>query len=175
MPRSPQASRPVLRLLQLDQDIAALQNLLDACSDYFLFSEGAPPPPTAAADEFLNLPSHLDASAKFIFGYPDNGPLTAIIEGLHDYPHAGVWYVGLMLVRPAFRSAGLGSSIFSAFEGLARQAGISEIRLCVFDESPLALRFWQRNGFVFHRAIPPQSFGLRTHARTELRKVLAVI
>ncbi len=34
------------------------------------------------------------------------------------------------------------------------------------------LRFWQRNGFGFHRAIAAQAFGTRTHTRSELRKAL---
>lgn len=163
--------QPTLRL-QLLKDTPALQNLYEDCLDYFIFAEGTPPSPTAAADEFLNLPANVDPRAKFIFGYPASGALTAVLEGLRDYPQPGVWYIGLMLVKPQMRSFGLGTSVFTEFEALARQSGATEFRLCVFDTSPLALRFWQRNGFGFHRAVAAQQFGLRTHTRTELRKIL---
>jgi GNAT superfamily N-acetyltransferase len=160
--------------LQSIEDAPALQRLYEACADYFVLADGAPPFASAAAEQFANLPTGVPAHAKFVLASiaPDGGVASALVEGLRDYPQPGVWYVGLMLVQPQLRSSGLGTSVFSEFESLARQSGASELRLCVFDVSTSALRFWQRNGFEFHRAIASQQFGLRTHARTELRKVL---
>lgn len=156
------------------EDAPVLQRLYEACADYFLLADGAPASVSAAAEEFANLPPGVPATAKFVFAAPaqDGGVPAALVEGLRDHPQPGVWYVGLMLVRPQLRSAGLGSRVFAEFESIARQAGASELRLCVFDASAPALRFWQRNGFEFHRAIGEQQFGSRTHTRTELRKVL---
>jgi GNAT superfamily N-acetyltransferase len=163
--------------LQSIQDAPALQRLYEACTDYFLLSEGTPPRASAAADEFGNLPPGVPASAKFVFALPaqDGSTPAVLLEGLRNHPQPRVWYIGLLLVQPRLRSAGLGSRVFAEFESLARRCGALELHLCVFDASPSALRFWQRNGFGFHRAIAAQTFGRRTHTRTELRKVLGAL
>src|SRR5690349_5357862 len=95
---------------QAIEDAPTLQRLYEACADYFLLADGVPPTASAAAEEFGNLPPGVPASAKFIFASPprDNGVPAAVVEGLRDYPQAGIWYVGLMLVQPQLRSSGLG-------------------------------------------------------------------
>lgn len=166
-----------LRMLRLQsiEDAPSLQKLYEACADYFLLAEGTPPSSSAAAEEFTNVPPGVPASAKFVFASPAPGGDTpaALLEGLRNYPQPGIWYVGLLMVLPQLRSSGLGSRVLAEFEAMARQAGARELRLCVFDASPSALRFWQRNGFSFHRAIAAQAFGTRTHTRSELRKALS--
>jgi GNAT superfamily N-acetyltransferase len=161
-------------LPQSIEDAPYLQRLYEACADYFLLAEGTPPSASAAAEAFTNLPLGVPASAKFVFASPaaGGGAPAALLEGLRNYPQPGVWYVGLLMVLPQLRSSGLGSRVIAEFEALARQAGARELRLCVFDANPSALRFWLRNGFSFHRAIAPQAFGTRTHTRSELRKAL---
>lgn len=151
-----------------------MQRLYEACADYFWLAEGEGPSVAAALDEFGHRPPGVPANAKFVFACADTGcsHWIAMIEGLRDYPRAGIWYLGLMLVDPGHRSKGLGSSLLADFEFLAADAGAAELRLCVFDSSPAALRFWQLNGFQFHRAVPAQTFGRRVHTRTELYKVL---
>ena len=155
-------------------DAAAwLQPLFEACSDYFLLSEGQPASPSAARDEFFALPPGVPAASKFVLAAADpDGSCVALVEGLRHYPQPGIWYLGLMLVRPSHRRGGLGGMLYREFEAWASSAGASELRLCVFDSSPEALRFWQRQGFAFHRAIPAQQFGLLRHTRSELRKAL---
>jgi GNAT superfamily N-acetyltransferase len=79
---------------------------------------------------------------QWVLGYQTaDGRCDAMVEGLRDYPHAGVWYLGLLLVRPAQRSQGIGARLVRACEALARAEGAVEMRLCVFDTSPRAWQF----------------------------------
>ncbi|MCP5262365.1 MAG: GNAT family N-acetyltransferase [Rhodoferax sp.] len=163
---------PVLRPLARAQ-ASELQVLYDACADYFVHAQGAAASADAALAEFDDRPDGVPAEAKFVFGslQPD-GRCAAMVEGLRDYPLAGVWYLGLMLVRPALRSQGLGAALVRRLEHLARAAGAREIRLCVFDTAPRSRAFWERNGYRVFRAVPATQFGAKRQARTELHKLL---
>lgn len=169
----PPAGRAAPVLHPLSRDAApALQAVYDACADYFVHAQGQPAAADAALSEFDDLPAGVPAEAKFVFGAAGaDGNCAAMVEGLRDYPLAGVWYLGLVLVRPALRSRGLGSDIVQQFEHIARAAGAREIRLCVFEDRLRARMFWQRNGYRFHRTVAPAQFGAKTHVRTELHKV----
>lgn len=150
-----------------------LQTLYDACADYFIHANGQAAPADAALAEFDDLPDGVPADAKRVFGrmQPD-GSCSAMVEGLRDYPGAGVWYLGLVLVHPALRSKGIGSELVRGFEHVARASGAREVRLCVFDDRPRARAFWQRNGYRFHCAVASTPHGAAPHARTELHKML---
>ena len=165
---------PAIALQVLSRAYAPeLQVLYDACADYFVHAQGAAAPADAALAEFDDRPDGVPSEAKFVFGnlQPD-GTCAAMIEGLRDYPLAGVWYLGLMLVRPVQRSQGLGAALVRQFEEIARAAGAGEIRLCVFDTRPRSRAFWERNGYRVVRAVPVTQFGAMRHARTELHKML---
>ncbi len=163
---------PALRVLSRAQ-APVLQALYDACADYFVHAQGEAAPADAALAEFDDRPDGVPAEAKLVVGslQPD-GTCAAMIEGLRDYPLAGVWYLGLMLVRPALRSQGLGAALVRQFEDIACAAGAGEIRLCVFDTRPRSRAFWERNGYRVCRAVPVTRFGAKRHARTELHKML---
>lgn len=162
------------RLTLLDASAALkLQILLEQCTDYYVLADGRPPAPSAAADEFIDVPAGLSPELKFIYAVENQqGNYHAMIEGLRHYPTSGVWYIGLMLVHPTLRSTGVGSRLFARFEALALTQGARELRLCVFDENPGSLKFWTRLGFEFRRKVAAQSFGVKLHSRTELSKSL---
>jgi ribosomal protein S18 acetylase RimI-like enzyme len=151
-----------------------LQRLYEECADYFLLTEGQPPGSSAALEEFSARPPGVPPSAKCMFGVrgPDGG-FAGLVEGLRDHPQPGTWYLGLLLVRPGARRAGLGAALYREFEALAAAAGATHVRLCVFDVNAAGLRFWQRLGFAFHRAIPVRRSGRLDLARTELAKPIA--
>ena len=163
---------PRLRRLS-PEELPALQRLLEACADWAWFSHGEPPSPTAARDELSELPPGVAPEARRMFAVDaEGGELAAWIDLLRDHPAPGVWYLGTMLVTPSERSRGLGSRLYRELEAWLREQGAREIRLCVFERSPEALRFWTRLGFVHRRDVPPCRFGQRIHARRELGKLL---
>lgn len=150
-------------------DAPLVQGLYDACADYFLASEGTAAPADSALSGFFDVPLGVGLHQKRIFGVPaGDGSLVAMCESLCGYPEAAVWYIGLLLVHPAARGAGVGARFVRELFALALDAGCDEVRLCVFDFDAGALCFWQKQGFVFGRVAASAVFGGVVRARTEL-------
>ncbi|MDY6938744.1 MAG: GNAT family N-acetyltransferase [Cyanobacteriota bacterium] len=157
----------------LPEDADVLQVLYDRCTDFFLFSDGLAPSPTAAREEFENLPEGKTANDRYVFGLFDpNDVLVGVIESIRYYPDDRTWWIGLMAIVPEYRSRGLGEDFYKAFEGWVSSQGIPQIALAVFVGNELGLRFWQRMGFEIFRKAPPQQFGIKTHERYIVRRTL---
>ncbi len=56
-------------------------------------------------------------------------------------------YLGFMYVKPAFRGKGINQSLLQALIDWAKEKGISEIRLDVYDENILAKNAYLKAGF----------------------------
>jgi len=96
-----------------------------------------------------------------------------MVEGVRGYPNSPVWFVGLMLIVPAARSAGLGRLGVAAIERFARnEEACSEMELAVLTSNLRSLRFWQAQGFIHRRNAPAAQFGQRIHGRWILGKQL---
>ncbi len=78
------------------------------------------------------------------------------------------WWIGLMLLDPAFRSQRIGHTVMNKVKRKAQHRGINMLKLAVLCANPRGLRFWIREGFTHHRAAPatPQSDG---HDRVVLK------
>lgn len=132
-------------------DLPALQALFEACTDFFEFSNGVPPPPDAAAVEFAERPPpHLPYSRHWTVGLLDAeaGRLHGALIVVADLGVAGVWHLALMLVHPAQRGSGLAPRALRALEDWARADGAGWLRLGVIRGNTRAERFWAACGFT---------------------------
>ncbi|MBE9039959.1 N-acetyltransferase [Oscillatoriales cyanobacterium LEGE 11467] len=155
----------------LPEDADVLQVLYDRCTDFFLFSDGLAPSPTAAREEFETPPDGKTPQDLYVFGLFDrDNILVGVIESVRHYPDDRTWWIGLMAIAPEYRGKGLGKDFYTAFEGWVSAQGISQISLAVFATNEMGLRFWQRMGFEIDRKTPPQQFGIKTHERYILRR-----
>ncbi len=161
----------MLRLLTR-YDSALIQPVFDACVDYATLQDGQPFARDAAQLEFDEVPLGFSTDAKRVFAIePSSSPPIGIIEGLRGYPSPDVWFVGLMLVVPAARSAGLGTAAVGELERYVRAMdGCSEIELAVLKSNEPGLRFWERKGFSIRREAPAAVFGQRIHERFVMGK-----
>ncbi|GAP05618.1 acetyltransferase [Anaerolinea thermolimosa] len=57
-------------------------------------------------------------------------------------------YLELLMIAPRFRGRGLGKNILAMVEKTLRSAGVATLEADVQVNNPLALRFWQREGFL---------------------------
>lgn len=71
------------------------------------------------------------------------------------------WWIGLVLLDPAFRGRGIGTAVLQLVQKRARDAGMEMLKLSVLEANPRATQFWIREGFVLHRYAPatPESDG----------------
>jgi GNAT superfamily N-acetyltransferase len=146
------------------ENLAGLQKFLERCPDYFELVEGRAVRPREAADLLADCPPGQSAADKLLLGVFDaTHRLAGILDVVPDYPVQGAWFIGLLLLDPAFRSRGLGQRLYGAFEAWAARSGASRIDLGVVEANTGAARFWTRRGFRRIERRPPRRFGFREH------------
>ena len=156
------------------EDADVLQVLYDRCTDFFRFSDGFAPSPTAAREEFETPPEGKTPQDLYLFGlFEPNHRLVGVIESVRHYPDARTWWVGLMLLAPEYRGRGLGKDFYRGFESWVLARGVSQISLAVFATNALGLGFWQNMGFTIRRKTESQPFGIKTHERYVLSRAIS--
>ena len=147
-------------------DAGAVQRLYERCSDYHEEHEGIPTRPTAAAEELAALPPGKALADKFSLGiYQPDGEMAGYLDLVRDFPSAGEWQIGLLMLDPAARGAGLGERVFRAAASWVAEQGGRTISLGVLEHSPRAEQFWRRMGFAEVARQPYTSETGRKHSR----------
>jgi len=59
----------------------------------------------------------------------------------------GVWYLGLLTVRPGLQNRGLGKEVLASAEGFAKKRGGTRIRMTVLHVREALLGWYQRRGY----------------------------
>ncbi|MEQ6202440.1 GNAT family N-acetyltransferase [Sulfitobacter sp. HNIBRBA2951] len=160
--------RAVIRSVDPARDADAVQDLCLRAADYITLETGAPPPPDYASKLLAEAPPALPPEDVLAFCAEQEGKLAAVVTCLRNFYQTREWYMGLLLVDPAARGAGLGARMAGHVFDLARAQGASCIRVAVLDANPRGRRFWQREGFVPERAVPADPDG-DGHARHVLK------
>jgi ribosomal protein S18 acetylase RimI-like enzyme len=143
-----------LRRLELGTpDVAELQALHLRCADFVEATTGWPPRDDEAARLFAQLPPGKTPADKQVLGVIQGGALVGVIELLAGHPGPTDWYVGLLLLSPEVRGAGLGTSLVQEIVERVLAAGGRVLHLIVREDNLRAIAFWERQGFtlVDHR------------------------
>jgi GNAT superfamily N-acetyltransferase len=145
--------------------MAALQALLERSSDYSQLVNGLPPDSSAAYSLLTEAPPGKTPDDKLVIGLSAEGQgLIGVLDVMRDYPTPGDWWVGLLLLDPAYRGQGLGQRVFRVFKQWARQHGARRISLGVVEQNQNAFRFWRTVGFEPVEKRPARQFGNAEHA-----------
>jgi len=132
------------------EDGPALEELVEACADYYDAAFGRPPFPAEAQSMYMALPDGADPHSKLLLGVFRSGDaaLVGVLDVIRNHPKRATWDLGLLLLRPEERGKRLGAQVYGAFEQLARSEGANEIVLLTREDMHGAHRFWVRRGFV---------------------------
>jgi ribosomal protein S18 acetylase RimI-like enzyme len=87
---------------------------------------------------------------------PD-GPLlgTVLLE-----PQAnGVWYLGLLTIRPDLQKRQLGRTLLAAAEDFARQRGANRIQMTVVNVRDILIAWYERRGYTVTEETRPFPYG----------------
>lgn len=146
-------------------------DLATRAADYVVLEVGHAPDAAYIDDFFTAVPPGLDATCLLHFGIMQDRAMTGMVCIARGYEYETDWWIGLMLLDPAFRGQGIGHQVVAELAQRAQQQHITALKLAVLAANPRALRFWQREGFVHHRDAPalPESDG---HDRVVLKRVL---
>jgi GNAT superfamily N-acetyltransferase len=129
-------------------DAAAVQELLEASADYYRRCFGMPPTEHEAESELAALPTGATPVQKRVLGVEGgNGELLGMVDEVADWPAPGTLMLGLVLLRPEARDAGLGSSLMDSLESEWRDRGFARVRVGVVGANEGSLRFFRRRGF----------------------------
>ncbi|MDO8526350.1 MAG: GNAT family N-acetyltransferase [Deltaproteobacteria bacterium] len=131
------------------EDEPELQLLMECCEDMFLLIEGKTPPSTAAQELLSKIPEGRTLKDKYVFGfYSDQNILISVLDLIENYKKDKMWFVGLLLIDPAFRNKGIGKEIIEFLKTALKENQAATIILSVVEQNKSALRFWQRFGFM---------------------------
>jgi RimJ/RimL family protein N-acetyltransferase len=168
-------NRPNYSAKLLDpEDAVVLQKLYEQCTEFALLTDGHPPTPTAAREEFDAVPDGKTTQDKYIFGlFAQQNDLIGMIESIRCYPDNQTWWLGLMMLSPEQRSQGLGTEFYRAFENWVSAQGLKQISLSVVEANELGLQFWRSLGFEVIRKTEPRQFGNKTHAVYVMSRAVA--
>lgn len=130
-----------------ESDLDEVQALFERCEDYFLLHEDRPPTAHEARGEWDAVPEGTPRDHKHVLGLFAPG-LAGVVEIVRDWPRAGTWNIGLLLLDPAARGHGAGEEGVGAVDALAAAAGAATLRISVDPANTGGLRFWKRLGFT---------------------------
>ena len=158
---------PLLRQITEDE-LDAVQALIERCDEYYVLTTGAGPKPTAARGVWDALPPDLPRGAKLTLGVYLPG-LVGLVDVVRGWPRAKTWLIGLLLLAPDVRGRGVGAHAVSAIDAAAAEAGATSLRVAVVHANAPALAFWQRLGFVEVPSMQPDTIALEREvaARTD--------
>lgn len=152
-------AEPVIRSIDPDRDRVAAQDLCDRAADYIILETGNPPKPDYAAKLMVEAPRTLPSRDVFAFGADVDGRLVGIVTCLRNFYADREWYMGLLLLDPAARNAGLGARMARHVFDTAQAQQARCIRVAVLDANPKGRRFWERQGFSHERTVPGDPAG----------------
>ncbi len=129
-------------------DIRAAQALFERAADYFEVATGAPPGRDEATRAFVAGPPSKSVDDKRILGIFDrHNELIGILDALVDFPADGDWTMGMLLLDPKHRGAGLGTTVLEVYEAWAASQGAKRFHTAVVSRHKRGVRFLEDRGY----------------------------
>lgn len=156
------------------EHLDALERLMERCPDYQIVERGVVAS-REMAEEVLTMAPPGHEAGKWLLGVmpPDSGGrIDGVLDVIRDYPAAGNWYVGLLLLDPELRGHGLGEQVMRALETWMLGEGGRSIELAVLEHNAPAGRFWHREGFSEVRRAPFTASSGKVSEAIVMRKTL---
>jgi GNAT superfamily N-acetyltransferase len=149
-------------------DLEILADLETRASDYSVFMTGIEP----RADDVRALFEKYHYDQVVVFGVFLEHQLVGVLQIFNL--EIDTDFLGLLLIDPAHRKAGLGTQVFETYKTWAANRGVKQIFLTIPLENTV-FRFWFDLGFEPTSSDPIAiSFGLKTQVMQEMRLELLI-
>lgn len=138
----------VLRAMGED-DVAALQELIESDAAYVERVTGHPPGPADAQSLLLMRPPDLPEEDKVVLGAWDAGALVGVVDLLRGWPEGDTVHVGLLQVHGEHQGRGLGRAVHDrVLAEVRRWPGIATLRAAIVEtNAEHAEPFWRAMGY----------------------------
>jgi len=103
-----------------------------------------------------DLAAHADAHL-LVYRDDDDGPLLGTVW--LESKEGGVWYLGLLTVRPDLQNRQLGRALLAAAEDFARNDGARRMRMTVVNVRDTLIAWYQRRGYALTGERRPFPYG----------------
>ncbi|CAL9281012.1 N-acetyltransferase family protein [Streptomyces sp. SudanB182_2057] len=167
---------PAIRPLR-PEDEAGVARLLAACEDYFVAATGSAALPADVQSLYYSLPEGADFDQKHLLVLWHEDTPVGLVDAVRGHPDPATCSVGLFLIDPRVRGAGLGTRAARRLLRAAEARGTGRVTAtCPPDWAP-GVAFLRRLGFELHGAEPQQSptVGNRLRRPAETRLCTAVL
>lgn len=142
------SSIELLRLSGTPAELAALQRVLDGAPTYHHRLQGSAAGPDEARNTLAELPPGKTLADKFVYGVYVGGEMVGCADVIRGWPNATTAIVGLLLFAERHHRLGYGARAYAALEQIAREWGMTRMRLAVLASNAEALPFWEGRGFT---------------------------
>jgi ribosomal protein S18 acetylase RimI-like enzyme len=78
---------------------------------------------------------------------------------LLDPKQNGVWYLGLLTIRPDLQNRQLGRTLLAAAEAFAKEHGARQIQMTVVNVRTTLIAWYERRGYTVTRETRPFPYG----------------
>jgi GNAT superfamily N-acetyltransferase len=148
-----------IRDLEQD-DVDALQELIESFPTYAERITGHPPGPSDALSALISVPPDFDPSGKRGIGLWEDGVLIAFADVLFGWPDPSTAYIGLLIVHGARQGQGVGRRLHDAvLERVRRETGAERVRLGIVERNAeQAEPFWRALGYVPTGEVKPYQY-----------------
>ena len=127
--------------------LTELQALHVRCAPFVEETTGHPLRDDEAARLLAILPPGMTLADKQVLGLYRDGEMVGVVELLRGHPGPTDWYIGLLLLAPDARGAGLGTWVVDEIARRVVAEGGRALHLIVRENNPRALAFYLRHGF----------------------------
>lgn len=128
-------------------DLDQVHRFYQDAPDYWLLADRAMPDLPKARAFFTDTPPGCDHLKSRHLGLFQADRLSGVAELSFGFPTAANAYLGLLLLGPWARNAGVGVAFLTHIKAIARAKGHGELYLAVLDVNAAGRRFWHREGF----------------------------
>lgn len=150
-------------------DCKTVEKLCEKCSDYYILHEGVLPSIEDVNEVFMALPHNKSYEDKFVLGvFKFDNKLVGIVDIVRDFPTAGEWMLGLMLIDPDERGNGIGKIVHKALSEWAINLGAKSFRIGVIQENHKGIKFWSGLGYRKIKDVDME-FTAKTHTVNVMR------
>ena len=140
--------------ITLAEHSADALDLATRAADYVTLEIGYAPDETYVKDFFTAAPPDLGPGCLLHDAVMQGPAMVGMICIAEGYEYPDDWWIGLMLIDPAFRNQSIGHSVVGMVKERAKRRKINMIKLAVLMANPRALKFWHCEGFRHHRDAP---------------------
>ncbi|MBF7688830.1 GNAT family N-acetyltransferase [Acinetobacter sp. EC24] len=129
-------------------DIAQLQSVYNASTDYFQIVLGKLPNNDAIDQDLLAVPQGCSLDAKFFYGIYEKTQMIGCLDLIRGYPNENTIFIGLLLFITARQGLGYGPQALEFVIQKAIQWNCPQLRIAIVQSNIKAISFWLREGFV---------------------------